>query len=408
MSLNTQDLAILRELALAYAQIAAQPAQTERQRLWRALNDGHMQRPMVLLDQLPWHEFPQDTLACRIQDPYWQGVERTLRRELYQAQHFAADRVALPYVLLPRPYTTTGYGVDIQEETRAVDAHSDVVAHHYENQFQRLADVEQLHAPQLALVPEAEVDILDTAEAAFHGAIPYVLNGPDMHLGLWDWIAQWMGVEHCYLALMDDPDLLHALLRRLVDCVSAMIDQREALGLLDTHSCRVHCSHTFSDQLPTPQGPAKTGDVWCYGMAQLFTSVSPAVTAEFEAAYVAPLFARFGGLYYGCCDRLDDRMDVIATLPNLRKISCSPWSRREAFAERMPRHCVLSNKPNPALLAGTTVDWAAVRQDLQRTVDAAARNGVGLEFILKDVSTVCHDPGRLSQWAEVAMETAQG
>ena len=408
MPLSSQEIAVLRGLAQETASIAAQPVQTERQRLWRALNDGHMARPMVLLDQLPWHEFPQETLRCRIQDPYWRGVERDLRRELYQAQHFAADRVVLPYVILPRPFTTTGYGVSIEEQTRAVDEANDVVAHRYENQFQRLEDVQALHPPRLALDPAAETDILQTAEAAFHGVLPYVFNGPDMHLGLWDWIAQWMGVEHCYLALMDDPDLLHALLRRLVDCVSSMIDQREALGLLDTHSCRVHCSHTFSDRLPPSQGPARTQDVWCYGMAQLFTSVSPSVTAEFETAYVAPLFARFGGVYYGCCDRLDDRMDIIAALPHLRKLSCSPWSHREAFAERMPRHCVLSNKPNPALLAGTTVDWQAVRQDLRRTVDAAAKNGVGLEFILKDVSTVCRDPGRLSTWAEVALEVAQG
>ena len=116
---------------------------------------------------------------------------------------------------------------------------------------------------------------------------------------------------------------------------------------------------------------------------------------------------QFGAIYYGCCDRLDDRLELVRQIPNVRKVSCSPWSDREHFAERIGSTLIMSNKPNPALLTGDSFDEAAVREDLQRTVRAARANSVNLELILKDISTVRHDPSRLTRWGEIAMQVVQ-
>lgn len=77
------------------------------------------------------------------------------------------------------------------------------------------------------------------------------------------------------------------------------------------------------------------------------------------------------------------------------------------FAENIGPDLVMSNKPSPAFLATDSFDAEAVRKDLQQTYDAARVNGVNLEFILKDVSTIRYDPARLEQWAGIAMEVAQ-
>ena len=139
-------------------------------------------------------------------------------------------------------------------------------------------------------------------------------------------------------------------------------------------------------------------------MAQLFTSVSPQINEEFEVPYISRIFEKFGAAYYGCCERLDDRLDVVTKLPNIRKISCSPWSDRERFAAELPKQYIMSNKPNPAFLAEDTLDEELVRADLRRTIAAAKAHGLGLEFLLKDISTVRHDPTRLWRWAEIAEE----
>ena len=119
-------------------------------------------------------------------------------------------------------------------------------------------------------------------------------------------------------------------------------------------------------------------------MAQLFTSVSPAINAEFEVPYMSKLFSYFGSVYCGCCERLDDRMDIITRMPKIRKISCSPWSDREHFASVLPKQYIMSNKTNPSYLADLSFDEDVVRRDLRRTIAAAKENGLCLELLLKD------------------------
>ena len=125
---------------------------------------------------------------------------------------------------------------------------------------------------------------------------------------------------------------------------------------------------------------------------------------EFEVPYMSRIFAYFGSVYYGCCERLDDRLHIIDRMPNIRKISCSPWSDREHFASVLPKKYIMSNKPTPAYLGGSSFDEDVIRRDLRRTLAAAKANGLGLELLLKDITTVQKDPRRLWRWSEIALE----
>ena len=64
----------------------------------------------------------------------------------------------------------------------------------------------------------------------------------------------------------------------------------------------------------------------------------------------------------------------------------------------------MSYKPNPAFLAGDTFAEEAVRKNLRLAIDAAKRNNVRLELLLKDISTVRYEPQRLTRWNQIAME----
>ena len=188
------------------------------------------------------------------------------------------------------------------------------------------------------------------------------------------------------------------------------IETMNRLGIYDNTTTLTHCSHTFLDNLPERGGDPESGTTsqgWCFGMAQLFSSVSPEITREFEVEYMNRLFPHFGAVYYGCCERLDDRLDVLEKLEKVRKISCSPWSDKEAFAEKLPARRIMSAKPNPAFLATESFAEDAMRAEFRRTIDAARRHGRNLEFILKDISTIRYDQARLWRWAEVAMEEVQ-
>ena len=109
---------------------------------------------------------------------------------------------------------------------------------------------------------------------------------------MWDNVSQWLGVEECYYMLLDEPELIHALLNRMTDIMLKWIDQGNAQGLFDTASTICHCSHTLVkpfSETPDPL-PGTSANSWTFGMAQLFTAVSPEVTKEFELPYASRLF----------------------------------------------------------------------------------------------------------------------
>lgn len=406
MEISKKDRETLRVLADKYMEYALSEQNNQNRDLWRALNMHKMQKPMVSIEQMPWHELNVDgCLDCTVENVYFRGIETELRMQLYKWEHMPADMVLNPYIRVNRAIHNTGFGV--HTITKDMDGQEYAQSHQFVNQFEEMEDVGKIQTPVITLNRELDAEIMDTASDIFSGIAPVVPGGYMPHSGLWDKISFCMGVDNCYIELLDRPELIHAIMDRFTNAALAEIDQINALGIADVTSNMCHCSYTFDDRLPGPDcdpANAKTSDAWTYSMAQLFTSVSPEINKEFEVPYMSKIFARFGSVYYGCCERLDDRLDIINKMPNIRKISCSPWSDREHFAATLPKKYIMSNKPQPAYLAEGGLDEEVVRKDIRRTIAAAKAHGLGLELLLKDISTVKNDPQRLWRWAEIAKE----
>jgi len=196
----------------------------------------------------------------------------------------------------------------------------------------------------------------------------------------------------------------------LTDCYLSLLDQLEEKGLLCGPQYLIHCTGAWTTELPAegfnPARP-RTRDIWMFGLAQMFATVSPAMFQEFEVQYASRICERFGLVYYGCCDPLDRKMAQVRMIPNVRKISMSPWADQERGAAEIGRSYVFSRKPNPAFLAGSTFHLDRVRDDLAATREICRRSGSPLELILKDISTVGYEPQRLFTWARTAMEVVQ-
>ena len=82
MFCSKEDKETLRNLGQIYMGYASLPIQQKKAELWKALNRCQMQRPMITIDQIPWHEFHDEALICRVQDPFWQEIEQNLRRKI--------------------------------------------------------------------------------------------------------------------------------------------------------------------------------------------------------------------------------------------------------------------------------------------------------------------------------------
>jgi len=406
MNISLKDRETLRTLASRYMAYAFCEENDEKRELWKKLNALNMQKPLITIHQVPWHEMDVDGfLHCTVTDPYFREVENELRRQIYSWEHMRADMVLNPYISIPRPIRNTGFGISTIRAKHERESH--VESFLFEDQLTEEEDVDKIKTPVLTLDRKEESEFLAVATDIFEGIAPVRLRGIMLHSGLWDQISFWKGVENCYVDLLDRPELIHAILTRYTDAFLAQIDQINELGVYDVTSNLCHCSHTFSDrplQEDFDEEHPTTRDGWTFSMAQLFTSVSPSVNEEFELPYMTKIFTRFGSVYYGCCERLDDRLHIIDRMPNIRKVSCSPWSDRERFASILPKKYVMSAKPTPAFLAQRSFDEEVVRTDLRRTIAAAKSNGLSLELLLKDITTVKCDPSRLWRWAEIAAE----
>jgi hypothetical protein len=408
----SRDRTIIRELAARVAECAALPAQEEKRRLWRALNARKPVRPMVMIDQVCWNEMNvEDELTLRCTDPECRGYEDVLRRTLFQWRHFPVDMVVEPFIRVPKAIHNSGFDVHVHEKKAVSDPTNSVVGHKYTNQFESEADLDKIRMPRISHDAAETARRLAVAHDLFDGVLDVTAWGADPYLSLWDPISTWMGVEQALYALVDRPEYMHRLVGRVTEGYLSMLDQLESGGLLCGSQSLIHCTGAYTDDLPAPgydpERP-RTRDLWMFGLAQMFSTVSPDMFKEFEVDYASRICGRFGLVYYGCCDPLDRKMAEVRLIPNVRKVSMSPWVDEERGAAEIGSAYVYSRKPNPALLAWDHFDPAAVRQDLQATRHACKRQGCPLEFILKDISTVRYQPQRLFEWGRIAMAVAEG
>lgn len=410
-SLSQGDLAVLRGLAHEVADIAALPDQARAIERWKALNGLRPVRPLVLIDEIPWHEMDVDgDLALRTEDETARVFERALRETLYRWRHLRTDMVVEAAIDVPKVIRSSGFGIERDESTLALDQHSEIVSHEYHDQLADEQAVDRIRAPEVELDVDATARIEARAHEAFDGILEVRMQGWTPSFELWDDIVYWRGAQAVLFDLAARPEHMHAIASRYTDARLAMLDQLETKGLLGRDQSLVHCTGAWTDALPAPgYDPHRTRarDLWTYGMAQILLSVSPAMFEEFEIPYAARWHGRFGLAYYGCCEPLHDRVSLVRRLPNVRKISMSPWADVEVGAAAIGRDFVFSWKPNPNVFAVDGWDPVAIERDIRRVVDVCAEAGCPLEITMKDISTARHRPHRLWEWADIAMRAVQ-
>ena len=115
-SLSRDDLGVLRGLAREVADIAALPAQSDATARWKALNGLRPVRPLVLIDEIPWHEMDVDgELALRTEDETARVFERALRETLYRWRHLPVDMVVEAAIDVPKVIRSSGFGIERDE-----------------------------------------------------------------------------------------------------------------------------------------------------------------------------------------------------------------------------------------------------------------------------------------------------
>jgi len=408
MSISTRDRETLRELGRRVADIAAEPLQAQRAAMWRRHNDLRPERPMVLVfPEGAWREMlPREEMTCK--EGLARDYEYDLRVRLYYAEHLPDDNVIEAAVYTPVVVHNTGWGLE-SETTRSGDP---LGAHRFDPVLRSEADIDRLR------IPEITVDWSVTRERhalladIFDGILPVVTQGQATYgLAPIDHYSQLRGIDQTFLDLVDNPEMVHKAIGRIVDGHLAVIYALEKEGALSLPNGRHYTGSggtAYTDQLPSPGFDgihARSLDQWGFATAQIFSEVSPAMHDEFALQYEKRVLKLFGLNCYGCCEPLHHKLDIVKTIPRLRRVSISPWADVDVSAESLGNDYIFSWKPNPAVVAGEGWDEETVRHGIR---DFLRRTrGCVVEMILKDTHTCRNQPRRMWEWVRIAREEAE-
>ncbi|MHB9134796.1 MAG: uroporphyrinogen decarboxylase family protein [Armatimonadota bacterium] len=416
MGVLDADKQVLRALAGEYAEIAALPVHKEKAELWRRLNRLEPVRPLVWINEIPWHEMNvDDELTLRCTDPYLQGVEGDLRRTIYLWKHLPGDMVIDPiwyvgYVCGPAG-TYGDYGIEANEIAPDCEG---LGSREFVPVINSEADVDKLHTPEVFVDWEQTERHYQLVKDTFGDIVTVEKRGIVHQWGSpWDQMIHWYGIEKLFMDMVDRPELVHYLLTKFMAAVHEVLDKQVEMGLLSVSNGNHRVGSGglgITDELPQPDyvpgTPARLIDQWGTSTGQIFSEVSPDMHEEFSLQYERPYMERFGLSCYGCCEPLHNKMGILRKVKNLRRISMSYWINIDKAVQEVQDDYVFSYKPTPSVFAWDNWDPEPARANLREVLEKT--KDCRVELIMKDISTVRNQPQRLWEWARLASEMAEG
>ncbi|MGD0088875.1 MAG: hypothetical protein ABSE73_03050 [Planctomycetota bacterium] len=419
--ISQKDRQIIRDLAARWRALAALPVMQERKRLWKAVHDLKAERPVILFETA-WIEGYVADCEILCGDPFLRTVEKNMRVTLRQAGELGDDLVVEPYYRLGWRMKFSDYGVPVT--IHAAPGAEKSIAYTFNFPIASPKDIARLRQRSFAVDREKSLRLKSTLEEVMGDILPVRLGNYDpfayefdvgefgdlgfngnFFFGLTWQVYRFIGNQGLLYWVYDAPEAIHRLMSYMLEDRIRLFEYLEKEGLLALNSDNQMAgprSYGYVSDLPEPDSPRPVSlkDLWGWAESQESECISPAMYKEFILPYLARLSQKFGLVYYGCCERVDDRLQMIVeAIPNLRSVSVSGWSHPSRTAEILGKRYVFSRKPTPAHISGSDPNWELLEKDMRDTY-AAARD-CNLELLYRDVYTTCGDRSRLRRWVEM-------
>ena len=404
--ISAKDRQVLRRLASQVAELAARPIEQEKRGLWYQLNALEPTRPVIFCDpENGWNEIITiDQFECEGELALrW---EMNLRKEIFWGTEMCDDRVIEPYFIVSHVYDESDWGMH-ERKIGGTDGGSYV----WESPLKTYDDLDKLHYPLITVNYEATERVVELATEVLGDILPVRLRTAWWWtLGMTWTLVNIRGLQQIMLDMFDHPDELHRLLAFLRDGHLAKVDFLEENNLLSLNNDGTYVGSGgfgWTNELPKDDfnGQVRTVDMWGFTESQETVGVSPEMFAEFIFPYQLPIQERFGLNCYGCCEPLDKRWHVVKEVPNLRRISVSPWADIGDMAKMLEDRFIFSMKPSPTDLAMNSFDEELIRAKLRDALEKT--RDCRVEVIMKDNHTIRDDPQRVVRWVQIAREEAE-
>lgn len=406
--IKMNDILILRELAKKYAEIANDCINAEKINMWIKLNKIKKTRPLVMIDQLPWEEMNiNGELDNKCTEPFYKNIETELLRKIFQNKYFPCDLVIDNFIEYTSEIKEITYGIVSTDDAEKTIVYDKNKSRRFSDQLSAEEDIKKI---KMTVVKDliSQEEKINRYDEIFSGIIPIKQKGLELSFQLWDFISFARGVEICLYDMIDRPEFLHMILKKFSDVSIEIIDYCEKNALIYDNQSLIHCTGAYTDYLNSskPKG-TDAKRTWTMQMSQIMSEVSPAMHEEYELPYILPIYQRFGANYYGCCEPLHLKTDMIRKYPNVKKISMSPWANKRIGAEKLGSDYVMSIKPNPSFFAFSNFNINDVINELEPSLIACKNNNTPCEIILKDVTTINGDFNRIIKWHNAVMKLAE-
>ncbi len=421
----------LRELAKKQREYASLPEMEEKEKAWFDLNMGRPAVPPVVVETWTFGQdmMPEGILRCT--SPKAREMEYRLLKQIREYELIHDDKV------VPKEYPVD-YRVEIDEfgipveERHAVDAQGRSVGYEYHSPIRDLEeDFHLLKPAALEIDRRGTQEEAQLAEEVLGDILPVTLRGiPPIIAMPWQ-ASRLLGLEGMMLSMYDCPKAMHMLMAYLTENQIRIMEAYEREGILTLNNRNQETgmsSYGFTEELPRgreegirqaafrkeegsgravfskEEGGNCLGDIWLWAEAEETASISPEMFREFFLPYMARACSRVGLIYYGCCEPMERNWPgLVQAIPNIRKVSVSPFSNQEQMGEMLRgTGIVFSRKPlaNYLSIAGS-FDEDAWTDHIRETLQAA--RGCQCEIIMRDIYQV----GNLGK-VRRAVELAKG
>jgi len=411
IQLPSKDIKRLRELAKRKLETANDPVNLERRQAWYNYDSGVNDRVMILtefegvLDACK----PVSEGAYKCEAPLARELENSFLREFYYFETIKDDHVVEPVIFTGWDFEISNFGVEVISHSS--DAAVTLGAKTWDAPIKDIRrDFDKLKPRSYSVNREKSIARQQYLSSVFDGIMEVEIFQPYWwSLGMTIDAVMLIGLENLMLFMYDDPEGLHRLMGFLRDDNLAFAGWLEKEGFLCLNNKNHYTgsgSLGYTRDLPQndwcPGDKVRTRDVWVLLESQETISVSPEHFKEFIFPYQEDIAKKFGKVYYGCCEPVHNRWSILKNLPNLSRVSVSPWCDEAFMAKALERRYGYSRKSNPALISTQNWNEDLIRRDIRNTLNIAG--DCRLEIIMKDVHTLNNQPERLAQWVKTARE----
>lgn len=411
-TITKQERSYLRELAKKQLEYANLSIMNERKKLWYAHNALKGEKPIIIMEM---DTFKKDLLPpFKCQSKVAKEIEKNLLIQIINHELIDDDKVIPNYYTVNWKIHINEFDMKIERQ-HAQDAEGREIGFTQQHPIKDLSkDLSLLKHSTYNVDKELTYSWKAFVEEIIGDILPVKIKNDRLkwHVVPSRMVVDLMGLENMMYAMIDYPDELHRLYQFIKDDILNFIKWQEKEGILCLNNENDYAgagSYGFTTELPSNNYDKNhlvtTKDIWVNMNSQESVGISSSMYGEFIFPYYRDLAEEFGLVYYGCCESVHDIWeDYISKLPNLRKVSVSPWCDEEYMGQALKGQKVIySRKPSPNFVGvGKKLDEKAFRDHISKTLLAA--KSCNLEIIFRDIYTLSGDLSKAAKAVKITRE----